>query len=64
MIKNNFLQQIRLEIPMKIRKNVRKYADSLISKREKEKEEVRLTGKCTNCQCQDFEDWLVCDNKK
>lgn len=61
MIKNSFLQQIRLEIPTKVRKNVRKYADALIKKREKEEESI---GKCKNCQCQDLEDWLVCNNKK
>lgn len=60
MIKNNFLQQIRLEIPMKIRKNVRKYADALIIKKEKEEKQ----SICANCKCQDLEDWLVCYNKK
>lgn len=62
MTKNSFLQQIRLEIPTKVRKNVRKYADALIKKREKE-EEVE-PSRCKNCQCQDLEDWLACHNKK
>ena len=60
MIKNSFLQQIRLEIPMKVRKNVRKYADALIMKKEKEEK----SSICANCRCQDLEDWLHCSNKK
>lgn len=45
---------------MKVRKNVRKYADALIMKKEKEEN----PSICANCRCQDLEDWLHCSNKK
>ena len=62
MKKNNFLRQMQVGISSKVQKNIRKRANTLINK--KEKEEEGEPGRCKNCQCQDLEDWLDCHSKK
>ena len=59
MARSKFLQKIIDETPLSVKKRVRQYADSLIAK-SKEGKQVS----CTNCKCQDLEDWLNCHNKK
>jgi hypothetical protein len=59
MIKNKFLQQIKVEIPTRFRRNVRRYADAITSKKEESDSRI-----CKNCKCQDLEDWFDCHNKK
>lgn len=59
MARSKFLQKIIDETPLSVKKRVRQYADSLKS-RAKEGKQIN----CTNCKCQDLEDWLNCHNKK
>jgi hypothetical protein len=59
MARSKFLQKIINETPLSVKKRVRKYADSLIYKSKEEK-----PSKCTNCKCQDLEDWFSCHSKK
>lgn len=45
--------------PVGVKKRVRQYADILKSKH---KQEEPLS--CSNCKCQDLEDWIQCQDSK
>jgi hypothetical protein len=59
MARSKIAQKILNETPLSVKRRVRQYADSLFGRSKEEK-----PSKCTNCKCQDLEDWLSCHSKK